>query len=116
MQQTGQITIKLDAKILRSKEGASIQIGGIRRVTKMDDQRRTYYQETVIPAQVKATLIHTTDTDLEELRNSVGLVINFETDVGPNYMVRGAHYEEVGDLSNGEVQITFGGDPAEAIA
>lgn len=115
MQKTGQISIKLDGRLIRSKEGATIQIGGVRRTTSTDDQGRTYYQEKVYPAQVKATLIHTSDTDLEALRNGVGLVISFETDVGPNYMVRNAHFEEPGELSNGEVQITFGGDPAEAV-
>jgi Phage tail tube protein len=112
-QQTGRVTIKLDNETLRSKGGASLQIGGIRRAFDATDQMESYYRESVIPAQIKCTMPHMSDTDLIRLRDWKNGTAHFTTDSGHTYTVANAAVAEIGDLANGDVDVTIGGDPAE---
>lgn len=112
-QKTGRVKIKLDGATLRSKAGASLQIGGTRREADTDDQGRVYYREMDTPATVSCTLIHTSDTDLIALRDFKDGTINFECDTGTVYTIGGAFMTELGELSNGEVDFNGAGQAAE---
>lgn len=113
MKSTGRVTVKMNGATLRSRPGASINIGGVTREEVENDQGTVDYRESTKASEVTATLVHTAETDLIALRNFVGGTINFETDTGAVYVVGGAFTKEVGDLSEGEVEVTFGGNPAE---
>lgn len=112
-QKTGRVTIKLDGGALRSKAGASVQIGGTQREADTDDQGNVYFREMIVPATVSCTLIHTSDTDLIELRDFKNGTVNFECDTGVTYVIGGAFTTELGELSNGEVDWNGAGQPAE---
>lgn len=112
-QQTGRVTIKLGSESLRSKPGAVIQIGGVTREYAMTDQGESYYKENMVCASIRATMPHFADTDLIKLRNWKNGVAFFETDSGVLYTVPKAGTANVGDLTNGEVEITIMGDPAQ---
>ena len=49
-QATGRVEIKLNGELLRSKEGASIQTGGVTRESVTTDQGDVFYKETIVPA------------------------------------------------------------------
>lgn len=110
---TGRVTIKLDGAPLVSKPGASLQIGGVQREPDTSDQGQVFYKETIVHAMVNATMIHTSETDLLALRDFAGGTLNFECDTGVVYVIDGAFTTELGDLSNGEVDISLAGLPAE---
>lgn len=110
-QQTGRCAIKLDDETIRSKPGASIDIGGITREFAATDQLESYYRETPKHAEIKATMPHMSDTDLIKLQAWKGTAY-FTTDSGRTYTVANAATASVGPLSNGEVEVTLGGDPA----
>lgn len=112
---TGRVTVKIDGTPLRSKKGASLQIGGTQRETETDDQGNVYFTEKESAAKIEATMIHVADTDLEALSKLTNATLEYETDTGVLYAVRGAHTNEVGDLVNGEVKVTFSGSPAEKV-
>jgi hypothetical protein len=114
-QQTGRITIKVDGDSLQSKEGASLQVGGIQREPVMSDQGGIFHKEKFEPSMIQATLIHTTQTDLDTLRALTSATINFEGDDGVVYVVRGAFFTSAGELSNGEISVSFAGQPAERV-
>lgn len=111
-QKTGRVTIKLNADTLVSKAGARLQTGGVSRTTDMSDQGSSFFMEQNKPAQIRATMIHTAQTDLEALRAFKNGTVTFQTDTGRSYTVANAHTEDLGELQNGEVEITIGGDPA----
>jgi hypothetical protein len=115
MKATGRVSVKVNGVTLRSKEGASITIGGVTREPIPNDQGTVDYREETQPAEVTATLVHTAQTDLPALRNFTDGTVNFETDTKVVYVVSDAFTAEVGELSGGEVQVTFGGNPAEQI-
>ena len=111
-QQTGRVTIKLGNETLRSKPGASLQIGGISREFEMTDQLESYYREKPKAALIKCTMPHMSDTDIIALQSWKNGTAHFMTDSGRCYTVANAAIADVGDLSNGEVELTVGGDPA----
>lgn len=112
-QVTGRVTVKLNGASLKSRPGASIDIGGVTREPVENDQGTVDYRETTRASVVTCTLVHTSDLDLIALRNFVNGTLLFECDSGPKYVVPGAFVQEIGELSEGEVEVTFGGSPAE---
>jgi hypothetical protein len=77
----------------------------------MTDQGEVYYQENYIPAQIKCTMPHMKDTDLGKLRAWKNGTASFVTDTGVTFTVAKAFTAEVGELQNGEVDVTINGQP-----
>lgn len=111
-QKTGRVTIKLNGDPLSSKAGAKLQTGGIQRAADISDQGQAFYSESFIPALVTATLIHVASTDLEALRAFRDGTVIFECDTGRRYTISNAFTTEIGELTNGEIEIKLAGDPA----
>lgn len=109
-QATGRVTIDLDGTQHRSRPGARIQLGGIEREFDATDQGEVYWKEKSIPAQIQFTLVHMADSDLIALRKLVNATAKFICDSGPVYTMTGAGTAKLGDLQNGEVEVTLGGD------
>lgn len=110
--QTGRVTVSKDGTKYQSKAGASMQIGGAQRTNNgMTDQGTFFYQETLVPGVVKCTLIHMADTDLDDVRDTTDAVVQYETDTGQVWTLPNAVCAEIGELANGEVEITFTGSP-----
>jgi hypothetical protein len=113
MQATGRVTIKLDSEQLRSKPGASIQIGGIQRDFDVTDQLESYFKEKGSVAVIKCTIVHASDTDIIKLRDFLNGTAFFTTDTNHCYTIANAALATMGDLANGEVEVTIMGDPAQ---
>ena len=114
-QQSGRVTISCDGDDLESKSGASIKIGGTKRDGMMTDQKRFRYKESEEVCEIKATMPHVASTDLPKLRNLKDFTAMFTTDIGIVYMSPGAAVMDVGELKDGEVEITIQGPPAEQV-
>lgn len=113
-QQTGRVTVSWDGNNLKSKPGASLQMGGVTRTENgMDDQGGFYYKEVIVPGMAKCTLIHTSETDLAELREVKDADVQFSTDTGKVYTIPNGVFTQFGELANGEVEVTFMGSPAK---
>ncbi len=113
MQATGMVKIKIGSETLRTKPGASLQIGGIQRDFDVTDQLESYFREKGVVATLKGTIVHMSDTELVKLRDAKNFSAFFETDSGKMYTVANAAVAQLGDLSNGEVEVTISGDPAQ---
>lgn len=112
MKASGRIKVKIDGELLRSLPGASIDIGGVTREEKPNDQGTVDYVEKTKPAMVKAKLSHVGTTDLPRILAFTGGQVQYEADNGVTYLVPNAWTKEIGELADGEVEVTFGGDPA----
>ncbi len=112
-QATGRVTVVVDGDRLRSKPGASMKFGGEKREGAMTDQNTSYYTETYEIAEVKATMVHMADTDLAKIRKFKNGTVQMETDTGVVYTMPNAFFADMGELKNGEVEVTFQGDPAK---
>jgi hypothetical protein len=112
-QQTGRVTIKLDGEPLRSKPGAKMQLGGVQRKYSVTDQGETIFQEELVPAEMSCTMPHLSDTDVERIRDFKNGTCQYVTDTGVTYTMAKAGYAKSGDLSNGELDVTFQGAPVK---
>lgn len=113
-QVTGVVYIKVDGELLRSKEGAKINLGGKERT--MQTGHSVYgYSEKVVPSMVEFTLAHTAADDLLDIQDKVDSTLEFETDTGITYIVNNAVCTKPAELTGGEgdVSLEFSGDPAE---
>lgn len=113
-QATGRVTIRLGSDSIRSKPGATLNIGGINREYDVTDQGEVYYRERNSIASIRATMPHFSDTDLIKLKQWVNGTAFFETDSGVMYTIAKAGTATIGDLTNGEVEVTINGEPAQA--
>lgn len=113
-EQTNRVTVKVNGDAIRSKPGASVKIGGIDRTdSDMTDQGQFYFKPKWVRSEIKVTLIHMSDTDLAALRDSENVTVTWEPHAGKTYTMANAVCAEVGELKDGECEITFFGDPAK---
>lgn len=115
-QVTGVVFVKIDGVLVRSNEGAKLNLGGKERAARVGHS--VYgYSEKVVPSQLEFTLSHVGGDDLIGIQHKVDSTIEFQTDTGDTYMVANAFCVNPAELSGGEGQVpfVFQGDPAEKI-
>jgi hypothetical protein len=111
-QVTGIVKIYVNGKLQRSKEGASLDMGGKERT--MQTGHSVYgYSEKIIPSSLTFDLVHTSDTDLVELGGIVDGRARFECDTGVTYLITNACTTKTPKLKDGVVSMEMQGDPAE---
>lgn len=113
-QVTGTVIVKMNSKSLRSKEGAEMDLGGFSREAVYGDNELIGFARKPKAASVKATLAHTSATDLQALADAENVTIIFQTDTGKTYTIRNAFAVEPPTLKggSGDVEIEFMGKPA----
>ena len=107
-QVTGICYIRVNGKLLRSKEGAKLtNIGGKTREA-VTGHSVYGYTETVVAPSVEATLADTKDLKLKEIADTTDATITFETDTGKQYVLSHAWCENAVDLTaGGDVEVKF---------
>ena len=112
-QVTGIVKLYVNGTMQRSKEGASLMLGGKERTTQSGHS--VYgYSEKIVPSEIEFTLAHTADADLIELNNLVDATVRFETDTGIVFNVPEAWTTAPCKITGGEgdVEVTMQGVPA----
>lgn len=110
---TGIVFVKVDGTLLRSKEGASIDMGGKTR-TPVIGYKVYGPAEKVAPAVVTFTLAHMAGDDLLGLAAKIDSTVEFSTDTGDSYIVSDGFCTKTPVLTGGEgdVEFEFQGQPA----
>jgi len=109
-QVTGKITISTASLgVIRSKPGATLDFGGVKRDPVEDDQGVAGYTETPVAPSVDATFVHKGGISIKALADIVQEDISFETDTGSHFVVREAWCTEPPQLSAGEIKVKFVG-------
>lgn len=104
-QVTGRVFIKVNGKLLRSKEGAKlVNIGGLERPPVVGNEVYGYTEKVVAPS-VECTLVDTADLSLKEIHAIVSATVIFETDTGKTYSIRDAWCESALSLTGGEGEV-----------
>lgn len=107
-QVTGRVFISLGGLRLRSKEGAKLDTGGIKRDPVVSDAGVDGFTETVVPPQIDCKISHTADTSLTDIHAYKGTV-TFETDTGRIYTLYEGFSMTPPVLEKGEVTAQFSG-------
>lgn len=111
-QVTGIVKVYVDGKMLRSKPGAKLKLGGMKRDAVVGHSVYGYSEEPVA-SELDATLAHMSDTDVRELSDISDATLRFETDTGDIYSVANAWTSEPCELSGGgDVSLKMMGQPA----
>lgn len=116
-QLTGRATITWNGQTLDTKNGASLDPGGITRETQTGDQS-IHFSEALRPAMVKCEVNWTPDLSLRALNDIRDATIQFSCDTGALYVIRQAW--RTGELEakaakDGGISITFEGPEAEEV-
>ena len=111
-QVTGIVKIFLSGALQRSKEGASLELGGKER-TAVTGHSVYGYSEKVVASKVAFDLAHTSDTDLIEINDMVKETVKFETDTGITYLITNAFTTKPCTVKGGgDCSVEMSGDPA----
>ena len=110
----GRATIKVNGKLLDSNKGASLDMGGAKRTSKMTARGRAGSTEEQVPSVIECSIPMTADVSLKELQALRNVTISFETDVGKAYSVPRADLMDPPktDDQSGDVALKFEGDAA----
>ncbi len=113
-QVTGIVYVHANGRLLNSKEGAKLNLGGKERTPVVANGRVIGYSEKVVPAMVECTLPHTADEDIIALNALVDATVTFGTDTGVTFLVANAFTTKPCELTGGEgdVSLELAGDPA----
>ena len=114
-QVTGRVTIKINGETLRSKEGASIHLGGVKRTPVVTDQGEVHYTEKFEESAVVCTLVHLATTDIKAIQAFKDGSLLYAADSGASWVLSNAFFAEMNPLQNGEFQVTFNGSAAESL-
>ena len=117
MKVTGQITIKVDGDTILAKNAeVDFEFGGYKRESAYADGRRQGYSEEPTAATVKATLLHTSDTDMQALMDHTDVSILLECDTGSKYLIAHACAVEPPAIGGkGDLKVSYEGDPAKQL-
>ncbi len=112
---TGRAFIKHNGQLLRTKEGAKLNMGGVKRNTEKGDTGVHGYSEEVSEPFIECSIAHGADTNLTDLRDITDASITFETDSGKSFILRGAWLESPLELEakGGAVALRFVGISCE---
>lgn len=111
----GRATIKVNGKLLDSNKGASLDVGGVKRTSKMTSRGRAGSSEEQMASKIECSIPMKTDVSLKQLQALTDVTILFETDVGKLYTVAHADCMDppVIDDQNGDAKLVFEGDEAQ---
>ncbi|HXG47686.1 MAG TPA: phage tail tube protein [Methylomirabilota bacterium] len=104
MQITGRVYVKVDGDLLRSKQGAKLMYGGVRREAVIGNQVDGFTEEAVAP-EVECTISHAADTSLAKLAAIKDATLTFETDTGKTFVLRGAFLTDPPELTGGQGEV-----------
>ncbi|WP_454908383.1 phage tail tube protein [Variovorax gossypii] len=106
---TGRVFISVNGQRIRSREGATLETGGINRTAATSDAGVDGFTEAVAVPQVDCEVNHTANTSLDALHSVVDGVLTFETDTGRIYTLNGATSTTPPKLSKGVVTLQYQG-------
>ena len=106
-QVTGRVFISLGGQRIRSKEGASLETGGVEREAVMSDAGVDGHTEKSVPPKLECKISHTANTKLADLHAYKGTIV-FETDTGRIFTLNDAWSAKPPKLEKGEVSLEFG--------
>ena len=114
MKHHGRATISFNGKRLRSKPGATLNLGGTSRAPEPLDDGSVGYAESTAAPELNCTVPLTQDLSVEELRNLTDGNVVVESDTGQGWVIRDAF--TVDTVSVGaDVALKFSGQPAAAL-
>lgn len=115
-QLVGTFWIRVNGKLLRSKEGASIDLGGSEKETVSGAKVHGYYNKPPKPGRVEGVVVVAKGDSPEDLANIDDAEVTVELDTGQSYIITEAAFMgtvKITANSGGDVEVVYEGQPAE---
>ncbi len=120
MKYAGRATIRVDAAVLETDSGATLDIGGVMRSTVSGANQVLGYAEAPKPARLECEVFITEGVSLERLRQISAATITFTTDTGQSWVLSNAWLTEPPVFTQagegGKARLVFEAPPAEEAA
>lgn len=113
---TGQAYINVNGRKLRSKKGASLEVGG--KIGKSAMSTTGYegmYTDEIKPAKIKCSVFHSDKDDLTAIQSIRDAVVTFETDSGQTYLINSAGTTNTVEIKDEGYELEMEGAPAELL-
>ena len=107
-QVAGRVFISINGQRLRSKEGASLEPGGIEREAVVSDSGVDGFTENETAPKVDCKISLTEKVKLKDLQAFKNGTLIFETDIGQIYTLTDAWNAKPPKLEKGEVTLEYG--------
>lgn len=115
-QLTGRVTLIFNGKQRATLYGtAKLNPGGKKRTPQVCDDGSVSYTEQITNSVCTAEIAATAGLDVKEILESEACTLRWLADNGLAYIVKDALAQEVGEISDGKISVTFFGCPAEKI-
>lgn len=114
MKQHGQATITVNGTRLRSKNGATLLLGGVARTSQTLDSGEVAFSEYTVAPELNCNISLTQDTDIEALRNLTNATVVFESDTGKAWGIRDAFAVDAITIGT-DVALKISGQPASEL-
>jgi hypothetical protein len=106
-QVTGRVFVALNGQRIRSKEGATLNTGGVKREAAVSDAGVDGFSEGIAVPRVECKINHTAQTDLKAIQDFKDGTLVFETDTGKVFTLTGAWCADPPKLTKGDVDLAF---------
>jgi len=108
-QYTGRVVISISGQRYRSKEGATLDMGGVAREPALSDSGVDGFVERFTQPVVDFTLNHNGEISLSTLQAMKNETLTYETDTGRIFTIREAWNATPPKMTKGEVTLQFMG-------
>jgi len=92
-QLTGKAKIRIDGKVIRTENGATLNPGGVKREPESHGGE-TFYSEADEPPMLECSVLLTKDVDVIALSGIKNATVMFEADTGQTFVMRDAFTTE----------------------
>jgi hypothetical protein len=104
---TGRVFITLNGQRIQSKDGASLDMGGLKRTPVIADGGIVGYSEELTAPEVNCKVAHIATTSLKEFQDFKDGSLMFETDTGSVFSLSEAWNADPPKLEKGEITLKF---------
>lgn len=113
----GKATIRVNGQTFKQEKGATLDIGGPKRTTKMGSAGVAGYAEEQTPSKLEVSPFIFEGFSVAQIRTWDNVTVSFELDTGQTYVINGGWATEtpVIEESDGKTKITIEGPPAEEV-
>ena len=116
MQLTGKVFIDVPGfGRLRSKPGATLDIGGNKREAQMWDGGVAGFTETPVQPSIECEVLHDASISLAQLAQIKNVQVSFQTDTGSGWVLQNAWLADPPTLSGGTIKLKFEGLRADEV-
>ncbi|MDP1961936.1 MAG: phage tail tube protein [Reyranella sp.] len=110
----GRATIRADGQHIRTHDGATLDLGGVKRTPRPGANDADGFTEEIVPGKIEFDLQLRAGVSIAALQAISDGVLTFECDTGQTYIMNHAYCAEPPSMGGeGKVKCVFQGPPAE---